>query len=813
MGSVQAVSNGAVLLCSISSFHSAGLKLKAISDKMELKRVYTFELRLRHAASNRTCRTQQLVDIAAVGASRAGIICLYNCQDGSDWQDKISYLAKCLNCPGEFDVLWRITTLSGTGGIINWLEDTSFGANYKHLIINAGVLEPASKYHLSVQVARKGAAPVTAGIAQMTMIRLKEIPTNGSCHAHPHEGVASVTSFRLHCKYWVTKSPPLSYLFMQERSDGKGYSVVYEDINPETDNVSLTIGNPKHDFQSSIRVRITDAFGMWAYTSFNITVKSPVPIAERPVIEATKKVFELLPSGFDEIAQAVKQGNTPKALQTIDATASLLNQITDPETTERIEDPDKKRKLREKLLNAVDEVKPASLGTLQQTADAISEVAGGHRDEYYPATVEKLINSTEKLSEILRDEYGKDKSISPKVIEKAATSVLRALSSGLRVSSEDVTPPSLKPVDLFYPNNERDYEVFDEERIAHMADKRQRVSRVAHKFMTTTNNVYQALGDHMEPGERSVALKSDNIDMWLQKFDNETALNSTVAGLPPNAEITAKDTNYAMIPDMADIISQQSDDVKSVEVTVTTMKKNPYWWDEESAKNVTTDVVHINLRTIPGYKKIEVENVTNKVDIFLKRNTLELVHVTGRVVLLDWFETLNKRRNFPKDADIVQHKIINPPGGFSQIIQIIPSPQIALAHDRKRENITYEIPVKLFLSYRRDEKASIHLMKHSFRSKLARKRWSLPKHARSLLGRPVDVFTIIHRPPPRSGVDIEEWYLSAMLHPETGKRLLNSTVLSPIAGHQQPPKKGNQTKLMGEIPIPVFSADEEAEMR
>ncbi|KAF0304106.1 hypothetical protein FJT64_024022 [Amphibalanus amphitrite] len=90
----------------------------------------------------------------------------------------------------------------------------------------------------------------------------------------------------------------------------------------------------------------------------------------------------------------------------------------------------------------------------------------------------------------------------------------------------------------------------------------------------------------------------------------------------------------------------------------------------------------------------------------------------------------------------------------------------------------------LFINFLKDEKPSIYSMTKSFDDADRRVQWTVPKNRRKVMERDVDIFTIITSADKMKG--IEEWYLGVMIHPETSKRLLNDSVLSPIPGHVDP---------------------------
>ena len=766
----------------------SSLTMVAPGDKMTVHQRYVFEVIIEKndygKGPSRNCSAKQIVDVMEKGSKRAVIICQYNCDSTADWQDKISFRAECPNCDGEFRVHWSVTSTGNgeDGTIINWRDDTSFGPNDPHLIIGAKVLNPAQSYHISLKVAAVG-QDVEAGHAQMTTLQLNKAPKPGRCWVNPPEGVSGVTLFSLGCANWTDAQLPLLYQFQEMRPDGQ-YYVFFEDINPMVENVMLTIGDAKHDFTSKLRVRINDANGVFTYTLVNVTVRPPVAVAESDVITYTRGVFKVLPSGLNKIAEAIENGDFPKALQVVSSSSALLNQITEPDADpDEVTEVEEKRSLRKRLLEAIEDVPTPTLGMLEQSADALTAIAGGHRDEYFPETAEKLLNRIDDLAKKLLKGYADDSSVPPKLIEKAAGSVVNALSSAIRVATEDVEPPGLEPVDLFYPNNERDYDVFDDKRIDHIDEKRRRVALVADKHRSAANSVYEALGKHLEPGQKPKMLKSDEMSLWVQHLDRRTATNFTIIGLAN--ERTADETagNYAMMPNVADILDEHPE-VETLELTVTAMKRNPYWWDEESAKNVSTDLVNINIRAVPGYHDIKVGNMQKKMNIFLRRSSTDVVHVQGQAILLDWYHTLNGRNSFPKNSDVVNHKIFVPPGGFSQVTQLIPIPQIAMVQDRRNPNITYHVPIKLFINYLKDEKASIQSMTDSFDVPERRLEWTLPKRRNKVMGRDADIFTVITRADRMAG--IEEWYLGVLLHPETGKRLLNDTSLRPLPDHGDP---------------------------
>ena len=763
-------------------------KIVAPGDQMTVHQTYVFEVTIAEleysGKQGRECSARQTVEVLSKGAKRAVIVCQYNCDGDADWQDKISFRAECPNCEGPFRVHWLVTDArsDGTDSIINWREDTSFGPNNQHLIINEGVLSPDQTYHVALKVAAID-QDVDAGTAKVTTLKLNGAPKSGHCWVSPTEGVSGVTFFSLGCANWTDPHLPLLYQFQEKHPDGK-YHVLFEDINPMAEKVMLAIGNRKEGYRSELRIRISDTGGVYTNTFVNVTVLPPVPVVDLDVMAYTDGVFKVLPSGLHKIAEAIKNGDFPTALQVVSATSSLLNEITDPDSDpHEVTEVDEKRKLRKKLLDSIEDTPTPTLGTLQQKSDSLAAVAGGHRDEYFPETVEKLLNATDNIAKNLLDDYASDPSMPPKIIEKAAKSIVQTLSSTMRVATEDVKAPSLEPVDLFYPNNERDYDVFDDKRIDHIEAKRRRVALVASKYKSAANSVYEALGKHLEPGQKPKVLKSDEISLWVQHIDRRTVRNATIVGLTRGDVVKDADSNYAVLPNVADILAEHSD-VETVELTITAMKRNPYWWDEESAKNVSTDLTSINVRGVPGYQNIEVNSLEKKIDIFLRRSSTDAVQVQGKASLLDWYHTLHGRNNFPKDEDVANHKIFVPPGGYSQVTQIIPIPQIVLVQDRRNPNITYQVPVKLFINYLKDEKASIYTMTNNFDLAERRLEWTLPKKRREVMERDVDIFTIITSADKMRG--IEEWYLGVILHPETGKRLLNDTVLSPIPGHVDP---------------------------
>ncbi|XP_046670146.1 uncharacterized protein LOC124360502 isoform X2 [Homalodisca vitripennis] len=169
---------------------------------------------------------------------------------------------------------------------------------------------------------------------------------------------------------------------------------------------------------------------------------------------------------------------------------------------------------------------------------------------------------------------------------------------------------------------------------------------IQEQYKEGTSNVVRTLGltglsiiNNLLPHEEETVITSNDTQMWLKVESPENLANLT--GIPSNSS-----TKLKISEQLGKVLKGKSENVA---MEVTTIKNNPYWWDE-SDKDVASEIISVRVWDSSSSNMKLIDEVPEPLDIYLNVKDSKSETLTGHVTMPDPSDNDDQ-----KDSAVVVH--------------------------------------------------------------------------------------------------------------------------------------------------------------
>ncbi|KAI8502519.1 hypothetical protein Bbelb_201070, partial [Branchiostoma belcheri] len=291
--------------------------------------IYNFSVQISHG-SRTSVPYSQVVELKDGEVLNVLISCFVNCNDRINPSERLVLVTSCENCPPDTTYLWSFSDAPASFGRedLDWAVDTTTGKTSQDLVVKANVLTVPGEYTLRLDVRSSSGSEGLGGSGfTEAQVNVNEPPTPGTCSVSPASGTTTSTMFSVSCRGFQDSDRPLIYALHYHDGQTAAFSVLFSGPQSQLPPTLLPVGQESRDFNVTLRVHVSDAFGAVAYSN-NMTVQVQLPSAEETVAALGNLTTDL-----DNL---LVTGNSQGVLQLASSIGSVLNTPSQDATNESI---------------------------------------------------------------------------------------------------------------------------------------------------------------------------------------------------------------------------------------------------------------------------------------------------------------------------------------------------------------------------------------------------------------------------------------------------------------------------------------------
>ncbi|XP_041369726.1 polycystic kidney disease protein 1-like 2 [Gigantopelta aegis] len=215
--------------------------------------------------------------------------------------------------------------------------------------------------------------------------RTNQSPEGGSCSVDPTSGQALITKFTVSCPGYKDDDSPLTYSVYLNKK-GKSDTLLYQG-NEETTSLVLPAGPPQSDSWLQLTVHISDSLD--TITNFTLRAKVQTP-------KDDKRTF------LEWLNDVSKQAIQEKPSEFLQKSLGIVDMLETVKTEANTSAAEKKRKIRELLLNNLKTTKDPDKGILLQMSDLFNKLIA-QEDDISPTMENYALTTTTNLAGSLKE--------------------------------------------------------------------------------------------------------------------------------------------------------------------------------------------------------------------------------------------------------------------------------------------------------------------------------------------------------------------------------------------------------------------------
>ncbi|XP_041369934.1 polycystic kidney disease protein 1-like 2 [Gigantopelta aegis] len=516
----------------------------------------------------------------------ANITCNLNCITNKVIPSKLLALeVNCGNC-GPFAIvvsayvwkLWKQLDLLPMQilPLSDWVSKSLTGYNKKSMLLPPGTLNASSTYQFDLQIFyNKNASKMKLEYR----FRTNQPPEGGSCSVDPTSGQALITKFTVSCPGYKDNDSPLTYSVYLKKK-GKSDTLLYQG-NEDTNSLVLPAGPPQSNSWLQLTVYISDSLD--TSTNFTLRVKVQTPKDDK------RTFLECL----NDVSKEAVQEKPPEFLQ---KSLGIMDMLETVKTEANTTAAEKKRKIRERLLNNLKTVKNADKGMLLQMSDLLN----------------KLIAQEDNISPTMETDF-----------LTVTTSLVGAL----------------KEITKSHPNDARNIAKIQCHALVTLMDKQVRED-TEYKQMEAKNrpvlDVLETISDCMLESVQSIIegpvnVQSDQMSLTVQQIEPTV----DTFHLTADPEDHANPGGSVFFPN-----DMKSRTDKPFNLKMMIFKKNPFQWSS-TADEVNLPVMKISVQN--DGKSLNPSDLSVPADIFISVNLSNVMEEDKIYTLNVTYDTINHK--------------------------------------------------------------------------------------------------------------------------------------------------------------------------
>ncbi|XP_019626124.1 PREDICTED: polycystic kidney disease protein 1-like 2 [Branchiostoma belcheri] len=507
--------------------------------------------------------------------------CFVNCNDRINPSERLVLVTSCENCPPDTAYLWSLTNSPASFGRadLDWAADTATGKTSQDLAVKANVLTVPGEYTLRLDV-RSSSGSEGLGGAGFTeaQVNVNEPPTPGTCSVTPASGTTTSTMFSVSCRGFQDSDRPLIYALHYNDGQTAAFSVLFSGPQSQLPPTLLPVGQESRDFNVTLRVHVSDAFGAVAYSN-NMTVQVQLPSAEETVAALGNLTTDL-----DNL---LVTGNSQGVLQLASSIGSVLNTPSQDATNESITAA---QEARSKLVTALESVEVQTVDNINVLASALGQVTAAD-DQVTPDAQVSSSSIALKMSQVLSSQSVQD--LGAEGLEASAGNVLSVVVNTLQASSTSATAQRRSGA--------------SEEGQTQLAKNQQATTTM----FGAMGNVNGAILDRKTPDESKTTFEFGTFGIAV---DKERC--SVTSSAPKVIRTSETSQNFFVVPGTSTLLGGSCRGESSVGTENFQSKKNPYAYSG-SSDTVESSVNGLQVRGKGG--PLAVSRLTEPVQIVTER--------------------------------------------------------------------------------------------------------------------------------------------------------------------------------------------------
>ncbi|XP_041370581.1 polycystic kidney disease protein 1-like 2 isoform X2 [Gigantopelta aegis] len=519
------------------------------------------------------------------------IRCVYNCGEVVAPAKLLALEMDCENC-GSDDVrlmkqMWKLS--SQKDGVIPfsvWVPKSLTGNRKKSLVLQAGTLNISNVYQFEVEGHAKNNMVGTAVYKFVT----NSPPRGRSCFITPASGRALVTHFTVTCSGYHDPHTPLMYtIYLKQK--GLSDTLLYHGYESTIRFITLPEGSEELGFKQTLIVSISD--------SFETSTDYPISVQVRSPQDGKLNTVKLL---SDITKNLNLHQDTQGFLRQAKNVLEMLGKESKKKTIIPNEEKKQKAEIRERVMDSLQSVKIKDKETLFQISDLVADIVS--QEDNMSANMEELaMNVITHLTDALMD-ISKS---SPTVARIIAKKQCEALFSLMDISDE---------VDTIVQNQTKENNPVTS---TESTDTQQEKSKSKVKHLLT---MFEKVGDAMLVSVQSVdeesLMVSEQRQMTMLVEWSKVDVDDIhlAVGLKHSSDDGSASFTLPMANTFNTYNQQRNASVKSVNLQVLFLKKNPFLWSS-TAKRINLPVMMILLKEREETQTLALSNFSRPADIFI----------------------------------------------------------------------------------------------------------------------------------------------------------------------------------------------------
>ncbi|XP_066287702.1 uncharacterized protein [Branchiostoma lanceolatum] len=392
--------------------------------------IFNFSVQI-SSGSRTSAPYSQIVELKDGAVLNVLINCFVNCNDRINPSERLVLVTSCDNCPADAAYSWSLRDAPASFGRadLDWAAETATGRTSQDLVLKANVLTVPGEYTLRLDVISASGFQGVGGVGfTEALVNVNEPPTSGACSVSPASGTTTSTLFSVSCRGFQDSDRPLTYALYYNDGQTTAFRVLFSGPQSQLPPTLLPVGKESRDFNVTLQVRVSDAFGAVAYSN-NMTVQVELPSAEE-----TAAALGNLSSSLDSL---LGSGNAQGVLQLASSIGSVLNTPSQGATNES---KTAAQEARTQLVTALETVEVQTVDSINLLASALGQVTAAE-DQVTPDAQVASSSIALKMSRVLSSQSVQD--LGAEGLETSAGNVLNVVVNTLQASSTSATAQRL----------------------------------------------------------------------------------------------------------------------------------------------------------------------------------------------------------------------------------------------------------------------------------------------------------------------------------------------------------------------------------
>ncbi|XP_035682689.1 uncharacterized protein LOC118420093 [Branchiostoma floridae] len=508
--------------------------------------IFNFSVHI--SSGTRTSATfSQTVELKDGEVLNVLISCFVNCNDRINPSERLVLVTSCDNCPPDTVYSWSLRDSPTTFGRddLDWVVDTATGRSAQDLVVKANVLNVPGDYTLRLDVMSTSGSRGLGGAGfTEARVNVNEPPTPGTCSVSPASGTTASTLFSVSCRGFQDTDRPLIYALYYSDGQTTAFRALFSGPQSELPPTLLPVGQESRDFNVTLQVRVSDAFGAVAYSN-NMTAQVQLPSAEETVAALGN-----LSSNIDNLLDS---GNSQGVVQLASSIGSVLNT---PGRDATNESRTAAQKARTKLVTALEAVEVQTVENINLLAGALGQVTAAD-DQVTPDAQVSSSSIALKMSQVLSSQSVQD--LGAEGLEESAGNVLSVVVNTLQASSTSASA------------QRRSGSV--EDGTTQLAKNQQATTTM----FAAMENVNGAILDRKTPDESQTAFDFGTFGIAVNK-----ERCSATSSAPKITRTSDTSLNFFVVPSTSTLLGGSCGGESSVGTENFQSKKNPYAYSGSS---------------------------------------------------------------------------------------------------------------------------------------------------------------------------------------------------------------------------------------